>query len=47
MRKDIKEIMKMYKKEGITPNFSQVARKYNYDYQTVKKYYDEYERPKK
>jgi len=47
MRKDIKEIMKMYKKEGIKPNFSQVARRYNCDYRTVKRYYDEEEKPKK
>ena len=45
MRKDIKEIMKMYKKEGIKPNFSQVARRYNCDYRTVKRYYDEDEKP--
>lgn len=47
VRKDIKEIMKMYKKEGVKPNFSKVVRRYNCDYRTVKRYYDEEDKPKK
>jgi transposase len=41
MRKDIYEYMKQIKKVGVKPNFSKIARKYNCDYRTVKKYYTE------
>ncbi len=39
MRKDIGEYMSRIKKEGIKPNFSQIARRFNCDYRTAKKYY--------
>ena len=41
MRKDIEEYMSRIKKEGIKPNFSQIARRFNCDYRTAKKYYEE------
>ncbi len=40
MRKDIYERMKLMKQEGIKPNFAEVARKYDCDYRTVKRYYE-------
>ena len=43
MRKDIYEYMKQIKRVGVKPNFSKIARKYNCDYRTVKKYYTESE----
>jgi transposase len=39
MRKDIFEAVERMKKEGIRPNYSELARRYNCDYRTVKKYY--------
>lgn len=41
MRKDIMERMKYLKKEGLKPNYSKVARRYNCDYRTVKRYFEE------
>lgn len=41
MRKDIKEYMSRIKKTGIKPNFSRIARRFNCDYRTAKKYYEE------
>jgi len=41
MRKDIKEYMNRIRKEGIKPNFSRIARRFNCDYRTAKKYYEE------
>lgn len=40
MRKDIYERMKLMKQEGIKPNYAEIARKYDCDYRTVKKYYE-------
>lgn len=40
MRKDILEFMDRLKKEGVKPNFSELGRRYNCDYRTVKKYYE-------
>lgn len=39
MRKDIFERMKIMKQEGIKPNYAEVARKYDCDYRTVKRYF--------
>lgn len=47
MRKDILEFVERMKKEGIRPNYSLIARRYNCDYRTVKKYYEEEEREEK
>lgn len=41
MRKDIREYMSKIKKEGIKPNYSRIARRFNCDYRTAKKYYEE------
>jgi len=40
MRKDILEFMERIKKGGVKPNFSELGRRYNCDYRTVKKYYE-------
>ena len=40
MRKDIFERVKLMKNEGIKPNFANLARIYDCDYRTVKRYYD-------
>jgi transposase len=47
MRKDILEFVERMKKEGIRPNYSLIARRYNCDYRTVKKYYEMKKRKKK
>ena len=44
MRKDILEFVERMKKEGIRPNYSLIARRYNCDYRTVKKYYEDEEK---
>lgn len=41
MRKDVYERMRQMKQEGVKPNFAAVARQYNCDYRTVKRYYDQ------
>ena len=41
MRKDIYERMKLMKKDGIKPNYAEVARAYGCDYRTVKRYFEE------
>lgn len=41
MRKDIYERIQIMKKDDIKPNFSEMARIYNCDYRTIKKYYEE------
>lgn len=41
MRKDIYERMKILKQDGIKPNYAEIARKYDCDYRTVKKYFEE------
>lgn len=41
MRKDIYERMKMMKQEGIKPNYSEIARRWNCDYRTVKRYFEQ------
>ena len=40
MRKDIYERMKLMKQEGIKPNYAEIARKYDCDYRTVKRYFE-------
>lgn len=40
MRKDIYERMQTLYKEGVKPNYAEVARRYNCDYRTVKRYYE-------
>jgi hypothetical protein len=37
MRKDILEFVERMKKEGIRANYSEIARRYDCDYRTVKK----------
>lgn len=39
MRIDIYERMKQMQKEGIEPNYAELARRYDCDYRTVKRYY--------
>lgn len=40
MRKDIMERMKLMKKENIEPNYAELARIYQCDYRTVKRYFE-------
>lgn len=40
MRKDILESITEHLMTGIKPNFADIARRYNCDYRTVKRYYD-------
>ena len=40
MRKDIYERIQIMKKEDIPPNFAEVARQYDCDYRTAKRYYN-------
>jgi len=40
MRNDIYERIKLLKKDNIKPNFAAIAQKYDCDYRTVKKYYE-------
>lgn len=40
MRKDIYERMKLMFKEETQPNYAEIARRYNCDYRTVKRYYE-------
>ena len=47
MRKDILEFVERMKKEGIRPNYSLIARRYNCDYRTVKKHYEEEQKDEK
>jgi len=41
MRKDIYERMKIMKQEGVKPNYAELARRWNCDYRTVKRYFEE------
>lgn len=41
MRKDIYERMKMMKQEGVKPNYAEIARRWNCDYRTVKRYFEQ------
>ncbi|HBF68503.1 MAG TPA: IS21 family transposase [Firmicutes bacterium] len=41
MRKDIYERIKIMKNEGIKPNYSEIARRWNCDYRTVKRYFEQ------
>ena len=41
MRKDIYERMKIMKTEAIKPNYAEVSRKWNCDYRTVKRYFEQ------
>ena len=41
MRKDIYERMKIMKQEGVKPNYSEIARRWNCDYRTVKRYFEQ------
>lgn len=40
MRKDVFERMKLMRKDEIEPNFAELARRYECDYRTVKRYFD-------
>ena len=39
MRIDITQIIKVYVMNGVKPNYSKIARQYNCDPRTVKRYY--------
>lgn len=41
MRKDIYERMKIMRQEGVKPNYSEIARRWNCDYRTVKRYFEQ------
>ncbi len=41
MRKDIYERMKIMKTEGVKPNYAEIARRWNCDYRTVKRYFEQ------
>lgn len=41
MRKDIYERMKILKQDNIKPNYAEIARKYDCDYRTVKRYFED------
>lgn len=41
MRKDIYERMKIMKHEGVKPNYAEIARRWNCDYRTVKRYFEQ------
>lgn len=41
MRKDIYERMKIMKQEGVKPNYAEIARRWNCDYRTVKRYFEQ------
>ena len=41
MRKDVYERMRIMKNEGIKPNYSEIARRWNCDYRTVKRYFEQ------
>ena len=41
MRKDIYERMKIMKNEGTKPNYAEIARRWNCDYRTVKRYFEQ------
>ena len=47
MRKDIYERMKIMKQEGIKPNYAEIARRWECDYRTVKRYFEEDVVPKR
>lgn len=40
MRKDVCEVVARMKKEGIKPNYAELARRWNCDYRTVKRYFE-------
>ncbi len=41
MRKDIYERMKIMKQGGVKPNYAEIARRWNCDYRTVKRYFEQ------
>lgn len=41
MRKDVYERMRIMKNEDIKPNCSEIARRWNCDYRTVKRYFEQ------
>ena len=41
MRKDIYERMKIMKQEGTKPNYAELSRRWNCDYRTVKRYFEQ------
>ena len=41
MRKDIYERMQIMKQEEIKPNYAEIARRWNCDYRTVKRYFEQ------
>lgn len=47
MRKDIYERMQMMKQDGTKPNYAEIARRWNCDYRTVKRYFEEDVVPKR
>lgn len=47
MRKDVYERIQIMKKEGVKPNYAELARRWNCDYRTVKRYFEEDVVPKR
>lgn len=47
MRKDIYERMRIMKQDGVKPNYAEIARRWNCDYRTVKRYFEEDVVPKR
>ena len=41
MRKDIYESMKIMKQGETKPNYAEIARRWNCDYRTVRRYFEE------
>lgn len=41
MRKDIYEVVKKMKEENVKPNYAELARRWNCDYRTVKRYFEQ------
>ena len=41
MRKDVYEALRIMKQDGIKPNYSELARRWNCDYRTVKRYFEQ------
>lgn len=41
MRKDVYERMKTMKQDGIKPNYTEIARRWNCDYPTVRRYFEQ------
>lgn len=41
MRRDVMEVIRRMKKEGIKPNYAELAREFNCDYRVIKRYWEE------